>query len=177
MAPFHTSLYQVASNNNIQEHTNVRMNIWIYLNIFLQILIFVFDSWQFSKPNIIRIFEYFCTNICKYWSLKITWNTWIKEFYFPFLTWRYILTTLLITMIISCWSVNPLNTGHLCKAELSMLFWKIFHLCITNYSKIFEYFELFKYYSNIFYSTNNIRYSIRTIWLRRIIFDIRFGPK
>ena len=62
------------------------------------------------------------------------------------------------TMIISCWSVNPLNTGHLCIAELSMLFQKISHLCITNYS-------------NIFYSGNNICYSIRTIWLRRIIFD------
>ena len=124
---------------------SVRTNIRIYSNIFLRILIFVFNSWQFSKPNIIRIFEYFCMNISEYWSLKITWNTWIKEFYFPFLTWRYILTTLLITMIISCWSVNPLDTGHLCKAELSMLFRKIFHLCITNYSKIFEYFELFEY--------------------------------
>ena len=29
-----------------------------YSNIFLQILIFIFDSWQFSKPNIIRIFLY-----------------------------------------------------------------------------------------------------------------------
>ena len=48
---------------------------------------------------------------------------------------------------------------------------KIFNFCITNYSKIFEYFELFKYYSNIFYRTNNIRYSIWTIWLRQIIFD------
>ena len=139
-------------------------NIWIYLNIFLQILIFVFNSWQFSKPNIIRIFEYFCTNISEYWSLKITWNTWIKEFYFPFLTWRYILTTLLITMIISCWSVNPLNTGHLCKAELSMLFWKIFHLCITNYSKIFEYSNILNYL--------NI---VRIYFTARIIFAIQFG--
>ena len=135
-----------------------------YSNIFLRILIFVFDSWQFSKPNIIRIFEYFCTNISEYWSLKITWNTWIKEFYFPFLTWRYILTTLLITMIISCWSVNPLNTGHLCKAELCMLFRKIFHLCITNYSKIFEYSNVLNY-SNI----------IRIYFTARIIFAIRFG--
>ena len=141
---------------------SVQTNIWIYSNIFLRILIFIFDSWQFSKPNIIRIFEYFCTNISEYWSLKITWNTWIKEFYFPFLTWRYILTTLLITMIISCWSINPLNTGHLCKAELCMLFRKIFHLCITNYSKIFEYSNILNY-SNIFYSTNNICYSIWTI--------------
>ena len=46
--------------------------IFEYSNIFLQILIFVFDSWQFSKPNIIRIFKYFCTNISEYWSLKIT---------------------------------------------------------------------------------------------------------
>ena len=111
-----------------------------YSNSFLQILIFVFVLWQFSNPNIIQIFKYFCTNISGYWSSKITWNTWIKEFYFPFLTWRYILTTLLITMIISCWSVNPLNTGHLCKAELCMLFRKILYLCITNYIRIFEYF-------------------------------------
>ena len=109
-------------------------------------------------------FEYFCRNIFEYWVLKITWNTWIKEFYFPFLTWRYILTTLLITMIISCWSVNPLNTGHLCKAELSMLFWKIFHLCITNYSKIFEYSNILNYL--------NI---IRIYFTARIIFAIRFG--
>ena len=48
---------------------------------------------------------------------------------------------------------------------------------IVQNIRIFKYFELFKYYFNIFYSTNNIHYSIRTIWLRRIIFDIRFGPK
>ena len=58
-----------------------------------------------------------------------------------------------------------------------MLFRKIFYFCIANYLKIFEYFELFEYYLNIFYSMNNIRYSIRTIWLRQIIFDIQFGPK
>ena len=125
-------------------------------------MIFVFNSWQFSKPNIIRIFEYFCTNISEYWSLKITWNTWIKEFYFPFLTWRYILTTLLITMIISFWSINPLNTGHLCKAELSMLFWKIFHLSITNYSKIFEYSNILNY-SNIIW----IYFTVRIIFITR----------
>ena len=123
---------------------SVRTNIRIYSNIFLQILIFVFDLWQFSKPNIIRTFKYFCMNISKYWSLKITWNTWIKEFYFPFLTWRYILTPLLITMIISCWSVNPLKTGHLCKAER-----KIFHLCITNYLKIFKYSNIFRIICNV----------------------------
>ena len=50
----------------------VLKRIFEYSNIFLQILIFVFNSWQFSKPNIIRIFEYFCTNISEYWSLKIT---------------------------------------------------------------------------------------------------------
>ena len=140
------------------------MNIRIYSNIR------IFSS-KYWYSYLIRgnfqswiLFEYFCTNVSEYWSLKITWNTWIKEFYFPFLTWRYILTTLLITMIISCWSVNPLNTGHLCKAELCMLFWKIFHLCITNYLKIFEYSNILNY-SNI----------IRIYFTAWIIFAIRFG--
>ena len=51
------------------------------------------------------------------------------------------------------------------------------HYKLFENIRIFEYFELFEYYSNIFYSTNNICYSIRTIWLRRIIFNIRFGPR
>ena len=143
---------------------SVRTNIRIYSNI----RIFSSKYWySYSIRGNFQsriLFEYFCTNISEYWSLKITWNTWIKEFYFPFLTWRYILTTLLITMIISCWSVNPLNTGHLCKAELCMLFRKIFHLCITNYSKIFEYSNILNY-SNI----------IRIYFTARIIFAIRFG--
>ena len=86
-------------------YTSVRTIIRTYSNIFLRILIFIFDSWQFSKPNIIHIFEYFCTNISEYWSLKITWNTGIRGV--SFLTWIYILTTILITMINSCWSTNP----------------------------------------------------------------------
>ncbi len=107
----------------------------VYKRIFKYIWIF-----EYFPPNIdirirfVAIFKpkYFCMNISEYLSLKSTWNTWIKEFYFPFLTWRNILTTLLITMIISCWSINPLNTGNLCKAELCMLFRKIFHLCIRE---------------------------------------------
>ena len=52
--------------------------------------------------------EYFCPNICKHWhwSLKINGNTRIKGVLFSFSTLRYILSTLSITMIISCWSSN-----------------------------------------------------------------------
>ena len=91
----------------VNQCSNEYSNIFKYSNIFLRILIFVFDSWQFLKPNIIPIFEYFCTNISEYWSLNITWNAGIKGVLFSILTWRYILTTLLITMINSCWSTNP----------------------------------------------------------------------
>jgi len=44
-------------SKSIWVHISVWTNIRIYSNIFLRILIFVFDLWQFSKPNIIRIFE------------------------------------------------------------------------------------------------------------------------
>ena len=134
-------------------YTSVRMNIRIYSNIRK----FSSKYWysylirgNFQKPNIIRIFEHFCTNISEYWSLKITWNTWIKEFYFSFLTWRYILTILLITMIISCWFVNPLNTGHLCKVEFWCYFGKIFIFAL----------QIIRKYSNI-----------RIFWTIRILFE------
>ena len=64
------AFFSILTKPNI--YVSVCKRIFEYSNIFLQILIFVFDSWQFSKPNIIQIFEYFCMNISEYWSLKIT---------------------------------------------------------------------------------------------------------
>ena len=112
-------------NNETQKlyiYIRIWMNIQIYSNIFLWILIFIFHLCQLSKPNSIWIFKYFCMNISEHYSLRITWNTGIKGVLFLFLTWRYILRTLLITMIISCFS---------------FLHYKLL--------KIFEYFELFEY--------------------------------
>ena len=88
----------------------------------------------------------------------------LKVVFFSFLTWRYILTTWSITIIISCLSANRSNTGHLHKTQLFMLFQKIFHFSITNYSKIFKYSNILNYL--------NI---IRIYFTARIIFAIWFG--
>ena len=57
------------------------------------------------------------------------------------------------------------------KTQHFLIFQKILHLCVTNYSKIFEYSNILCYL-NIFHNTNNIHYLIWSILLRRIIFDI-----
>ena len=60
---------------DINSHLNnsVETNIWIYSNIFFQILIFVFDSWTFSESK-------YYSNIRIFWSeySEIIWwkNTW-----------------------------------------------------------------------------------------------------
>ena len=43
--------------------------------------------------------------------------------------------------------------------------------------RIFEYLTLFEYDSIIFHSMNDISYSIWSILLRQIIFDIQFDAK
>ena len=71
-------------------------------------------------------------------------------------------------MINSCWVYKSLKH----RASLQST---PFYVISENFSflhyKLFEYFELFEFYSNIFYSTNNFRYWIWTIWLRQIVFD------
>ena len=59
--------------------TSVCTNIQIYSNIFLRILIFIFNLWQFWI-----LFKYFCTNISEHLSLKINRKMELKEFYFHF---------------------------------------------------------------------------------------------
>ena len=50
--------------------------------------------------------EYYSNIFFEHWSLKINGNIGIKGVLFSFLMWRYILTTLSITMIISGWSAK-----------------------------------------------------------------------
>ena len=130
-------------------YDSVQTNIRIYLNIFLQILIFIFDTWKFWKPNIVRKFKYLVRILPK--------SARIKEVLFSFLTWKdkevffkhfsktfqqkaklWLFNFGLIIVEILAFSQN-INV---------LIFQQILHFCITNYSKIFEYLNIL-YYSTI----------------------------
>ena len=159
----------------IIERKNKYSNIFEYfppnIDICIQFVV-IFNAEYYSN---IRIF---CPNISKYWSLKIRGNAGIKEVLFSFFTWKDTFSTksksynnlILVWLYLEHWAFTQNTT----------FFWyfnKSFIFALKNYLKIFEYLALFEYYSNIFHNTNNISYLIRSILLRQIIFDIRFGPK
>ena len=65
---------------------NEYLNIFEYSNIFLRILIFVFDSMQFPEAEYYSNIRIFCSNISEYLSSKITRNTEILKVSVSFLT-------------------------------------------------------------------------------------------
>ena len=122
-------------------YDSVQTNIRIYLNIFLQILIFIFDTWKFWKPNIVWKFKYLVRILPK--------SARIKEVLFSFLTWKdkevffkhfsktlqqkaklWLFNFGLIIVEILAFSQN-INV---------LIFQQILHFCITNYSKILTYY-------------------------------------
>ena len=174
---------QISIWNNHHEIVNINFscsvvtNIRIYSNIFFRILIFVFDSWTFSES------EYY-SNIRIFWSeySEVIWwkNTWI------FGKQRQNLDNILWARSRSVVFIDE-------SQHVKNSFWlkgvfglyknfgfQILYIFLQIYSNIFEYSNIFRYLNNIrifSWWANNIRYSIRSIFIRRIIFDIRFVPK
>ena len=162
---------------------NIRIysNIFEYSNIFLRILIFIFDSMQFPEAEYYSNIQIFCSNIYEDLSSKITGNTDILKVSVSFLTWKdnftkkYQLSGIKFFQHLGVQCSSFIS--NILKVKFLMLFFIFILSKLFKNIRIFEYFALFKYYSNIFYRTNNIQYSIRSILLVRIIFDIWFGPK
>ena len=152
------------------------MNIFEYSNISFQILIFIFifNSWTFLES------EYYL-NIQIFWPeySEIIWwkNTWI------FKKQRQNLNTIplasskfIVNIDESQYVQNSFKFKYGFRVCKNLGFKKIYNF-VQIYSNIFEYSNILRFSNNIrIFSCwpNNIRYSICSIFIRKIIFNIRF---
>ena len=156
---------------------SVETNIRIYSNI----RIFSSEYWysysirgHFQNPNIIRIFEYFGLNIQKLFDGKILeflrnkgkiWTIFCKQG----------VDLQFLLMGVNIWKI--LSDYKSVFGVFKNFGFRNLFIFLQNYSNIFKYSNIFRYSNNIrifSWWANNIQYSIRSIFIRRIIFDIRF---